>query len=131
MVGEFLPEHEKPDEKDKENPAQKWLSQEFQNSMKDFSEISNERRKLVSDAEGRFAVRMGRGMSEQQGDVVEALAPLAMLAFPAAPVTKLFAADVVVGGSPYDKDNKNKPAEEASPDTKARQREKDKWQKAA
>jgi hexokinase len=90
--------------------AQNWLSKEFIEEMKNFSEISAARRELVADAEGKFATRMTQGLEEQQGDVVESLAPIIMAAMPGSPIAKLFVADVIIGGSSYDKNKKRKRA---------------------
>jgi hypothetical protein len=109
MVGEFLPQHEKPKTPGK-NRAQEWLSPEF---MKRFSEISDNRRKELREGAGDIALGLTEkkpGLTETQGDVVEALAPLAMLVSPGAPITKLFAVDVAFTGSPYDKSKERKKA---------------------
>jgi hypothetical protein len=109
MVGEVLPEHEKPQNSGNANVAQRWLSADF---MKRFSEISDERHKQVSDAEGKFAARMTESLPKSENNSTETL--MDELAFIggtilvpelAPELRALVVSDVVFAGSPYDKKN--------------------------
>ncbi|MDR1970241.1 MAG: hypothetical protein LBQ11_02790 [Candidatus Nomurabacteria bacterium] len=82
------------------NPsAEQWLSSEFQQR---FSEEEREQRK---NEVSKKVLTFPTGLSKIQGDAVETFAPLVMLANPGSLVSLGVATDVVVGGSPYDKEN--------------------------
>jgi len=108
MIGEHLPEHEKPGDSNG-NRAQRWLSPEFHAKlMQEYSELSKERHEIVSNGVGGTAMHL----SETGGDVVEALAPLAMLAAPESLAAEVIAFDTVAAGSPYDKKKNQAPYSE-------------------